>query len=125
MATQTCARSPEDLRARVAAAFVAKNGVGLSGLFLWDGFGQGSAMAPLRDLATLIGEPLVSVDIESYARFRDRDRYYDPRRDSPADAQLEMVIRTVAEQERHVPYEATSRFGLVESGGCWWLQLPF
>lgn len=123
--TQTCARSPEDLRARVATAFAAKNGVGLSGLFLWDGFGQGSAMAPLRELASLIAEPLISVDIEAYARLRDRDRYYDPLYDSREDEPLELVIRTLAEQERRVPYEATSRFGLVENGGCWWLQLPY
>lgn len=123
--TQTCARSPEDLRARVAAAFAARNGVGLSGLFLWNGFGQGSAVAPLRDLAALIAEPLVSVEIDSYARYDEGDRYSDRAYEPMDDAPLEMVIRTVAEQERRVPYEATSRYGLVELGGCWWLQLPY
>ena len=122
--TQTCPISPEDLRDRVEAAFQAKNAVGLSGLFLWDGFGGASAIAPLRELAGLIAEPVVSIEIDSYARYPERDRYY--RRGGAEDPGLvfELVIRTVAEHERRVPYEATSRFEMAENLGCWWLLLP-
>jgi hypothetical protein len=122
--TQTCPTSPEDLRDRVEAAFLANSPVGLSGLFLWDGFGGASAIAPLRELASLTAEPLVSIDIESYARYPDRDRYYRRGgREEPALA-FELVIRTVAEQGRQVPYEATSRFEMNENLRCWWLLLP-
>lgn len=122
--TQTCPTSPEDLRDRVEAAFLAKNPLGLSGLFLWDGFGGASAIAPLRELASLIAEPLVSINIESYARYPERDRY--ARRGGREDPGLafELVIRTVAEKDRQVPYEAVSRFEMAENLGCWWLQLP-
>lgn len=122
--TQTCPISPEDLRDRVEAAFQAKNAVGLSGLFLWDGFGGASAIAPLRELASLIAEPLVSIEIESYARYPERDRYYGRGDAENPGVAFELVIRTVAEQERRVPYEATSRFELAENLGCWWLLLP-
>ena len=122
--TQTCPVSPVDLRDRVEAAFLAKNPVGLSGLFLWDGFAGTSAIAPLRELASLIAEPLVSIEIESYARYPERDRYYGRGGAEDPGAAFELVIRTVAEQERRVPYEATSRFEMAENLGCWWLLLP-
>lgn len=122
--TRTCAVSPEDLRDRVAAAFAAANSIDFSGHFLWDGFGQGSAIAPLRDLAALIREPLLSIDLESLQENnRDRSGYRDARR---ADQGIfELVIRSVGEQERNVPFESIRHFELREQFGCWWLLIPW
>jgi len=123
--TQTCATSADDLRNRVAALLGASNAIGFSGLFLWDGLGQGSAMAPLRDLATLVREPLIAVDLDSTLQFRepdptDRD---DERREG--DERHELVIRTVGEQDRHVPFESVHRYEMREQAGCWWLLIPW
>ncbi|HET9033267.1 MAG TPA: hypothetical protein VFN25_10210 [Dokdonella sp.] len=121
--TQTCAISAEDLRNRVVAAFATANGVSLSGLFLWEGFGQVSAIAALRDLARLIGEPLISVDVESTLQFRERDRYRDRNDRYAGDELHELVIRTVGEQDRNVPYESVRRYDMREQSGCWWLLM--
>ena len=120
---RTCPRSAGDLRDRAAAAFAARSSVSLSGLFLWDGFGQGSAMAPLRELAALVAEPLVSIEIDSFASYP-QDDTYDDEYGKRNDDLLELVIATVGEQERQVPYESIRRFEVVESAGCWWLLLP-
>jgi hypothetical protein len=122
--TQTCATSPEDLRDRVARAFESSNAVSFSGLFLWDGFGQGSALAPLRDLSRIIHEPLTSIELESTPLFRERSRddYRDDRR--RADELFELLVRTISEGDRRVPYESVSHFELREQLGCWWLLLP-
>ena len=122
--TQTCPTSPEDLRNRAVNAFNARNGVGLSGLFLWDGYGQGSSLTPLRELAHLMSGALISIDLDSASAYIDDQRYSElPRRPDDV-ADVELVVRTVAEQERQVPYESVSRFGLIEQSGCWWLRLP-
>jgi hypothetical protein len=123
--TQTCPTSPEDLRERVAAAFGTASGVGLSGLFLWDGFGQGSSMAPLKELAVMMGEPLISIELDSYADAPETVRSPRSRVDAHSPVAHELIIRTMAEQERRVPYEAVRRFGMTETLGCWWLQLPY
>ena len=123
--TQTCATSPEDLRGRVVTAFASANGLSFSGLFLWDGFGHGSAVAPLRDLAALIREPLLSIELESSPQYRDRDRsgYRDARRED--DELFELIIRTVGQQERNVPFESIRHYELSEQRGCWWLLMPW
>lgn len=122
--TQTCAVSPQDLRERAAAAFAATNAVGFSGLFLWDGFGQGSSIAPLRELAVLIREPLIAIDLESSPRFRARDRYRYGDAHSDDEALYELVIRTVGARERNVPFESIRHYELTGSRGCWWLLMP-
>ncbi len=123
--TQTCAISPEDLRDRVAAAFASANAVGFSGLFLWDGFGQGSAIAPLRDLAALIREPLISIDLGSTLQFREPNRYRDREDRYAGDELYELTIRTVGEQDRNVPFESVRRYNMHEQAGCWWLLVPW
>jgi hypothetical protein len=120
--TQTCATSAEDLRDRVARAFDSSNAVSFSGLFLWDGFGQGSAIAPLRDLSSLVHEPLISIELEPAPLLRDRDDYGDYRR--RGEDVLELLIHTNSEGDRRVPFESVSRFELREQLGCWWLLLP-
>lgn len=122
--TQTCATTPAELRERALAAFAASNGVGFSGLFLWDGYGYGSSVAPLKELATMIGEPLISIELDSYANAPDAGRDTLPNVPAPASSTHELVIRTMAEGERRVPYEAVRQFELAESRGCWWLRLP-
>jgi hypothetical protein len=124
MITQTCATSPEDLRNRVAAAFESSNAVTFSGLFLWEGFGQGAAFAPLRDLSRLIHEPLTSIELDStpLLRERGRDDYRDDLR--RGDDLLELLVRTISEGDRRVPYESVNRFEIHEQLGCWWLLLP-
>jgi hypothetical protein len=116
----TCPRSVEELRQRTMAAFAARSSLSLSGLFLWEGFGQGSALAPLRELARLIDEPLISIDIDAYSRDPQRDDYGDAYRER-RDGLLELVVVTVGEQERQIPYESIRRFEVIESAGCWWL----
>ena len=122
--TQTCATSPEDLRDRAVRAFSSANALSFSGLFRWDGFGQTSALAPLRDLSALISQPLISIDLESTRQYPARDR--DGFRRDPRDIEdlYELVIRTVGELQRQVPYESVHRFELGEQWGCWWLLLP-
>ncbi|MGB0133585.1 hypothetical protein [Dokdonella sp.] len=122
--TQTCPTSAEDLRDRVVANFGSGSGVGLSGLFLWDGFGQGSSMAPLKELAIMLGEPLISIELDAYADVADVVHSPRSRVRSTGPISHELVIRTMAEQERRVPYEAVRRFEMTENLGCWWLRLP-
>ena len=84
-------------------------------------------MAPLRELAALVTEPLVSIEIDSFARNPHYDPYYDDYRERARDRDaesLELVVITVGEQARQVPYESIRRFEIVESAGCWWLLLP-
>ena len=121
--TQTCATSPEDLRERALAAFEASSGVGFSGLFLWDGYGYGSSVAPLKDLASLLGEPLISIELDSYANVPAVVHSPRSRTIPPISSSHELVVHTMAEGERRVPFEAVRRFELSESRGCWWLRL--
>ncbi len=123
--TQTCAISAEDLRDRVASAFKSGNAVGFSGLFLWDGFGQGSAIAPLRDLAALIREPLISINLDSTMQFRDSDQYRPRNERYEGDALYEVVIHTVGEHDRNVPFESVRHYEMREQAGCWWLLIPW
>ncbi len=123
--TQTCAISAENLRNRVATAFASANVVSFSGLFLWDGFGQGSAISPLRDLAKLIREPLISIDLDSTLQFHEPDQYRDREDRYAGDELYELVIRTVGEQDRNVPFESVRRYDMREQAGCWWLLMPW
>lgn len=122
--TQTCAVSAQDLRIRVETAFNKANAVGLSGLFLWSGYGQGSAIAALRDLARLIREPLISIDLDTTLQFREPDRYRDREERYSGDELVELIIRTVGQQDRNVPFESVRRYQIREKAGCWWLLMP-
>lgn len=116
--TRTCPTSADELRDRVIAAFNARNAMTLSGLFLWDGHGGGSATAQLQQLARLVAEPLVAVDLGSAGMRESRDDR--PRTD---DDRL-LTIRSAREMDR-VPREAVSEFMLTSRNGCWWLVLPY
>ncbi len=123
--TRTCAVSPQDLRERVAAEFASANAIGFSGLFLWDGFGQGSALAPLRELAALIREPLLSIDLGSSPQHAIGDRYGHQNAHRDDEELLELVIRSVGQQERNLPFESIRHYQLHEQSGCWWLLMPW
>lgn len=123
--TQTCATSAEELRNRVATAFNTASAVGFSGLFLWDGYAQGSAIAALRDLAQLIKEPLISIDLDSTLQFREPDQTRDRRDRYDGDELYELIIRTVGEHDRNVPFESAHRYEMREQAGCWWLLMPW
>ncbi len=117
----SCPASIEELRARAASAFSRRDAIALSGLFLWRGYGNGSAYGILKDLAALVRQPLLALNIEDapdtwptpgYAR-----RYDDraPRQSSSLQLAVivgdaEAIARTA---ERHFP--------LVHQSGCWWL----
>lgn len=116
--TQTCATSPRDLRDRVSAAFDARNAVALSGLVLWNDLARGEATAALRELARLVEEPVMAIDVDRAA-----SAYVDPYRRPALDrAQVMLVVRTARDLD-HVPHEVRTEFDLVDQRGCWWLQL--
>jgi len=81
-------------------------------------------MAPLKELATMLGEPLISVELDSYAEDPDVVPSSSSRIRQTNAMAHELVIKTMAEQERRVPYEAIRRFEMAESQGCWWLRMP-
>ncbi len=111
--TQTCAISPEQLRERVINAFTAGNAIALSGLFLWDGYRGRSSTSHLQDLAKLVVEPLISVEVDT---FTDTSRDQSPLSSS-------LIIRSARGLER-VPLEAITTLRVSTQGGCSWLVLP-
>lgn len=121
--TQTCPISPEDLRTRVAAAFASRDAVSLSGLFLWGGHSRGSASASLRDLSTLLGEPLISIDIEADGIEASTQSDSGSRATHDPPPVHVLVIRSGREMDR-VPREAVTRYAMTARQGCWWLRLP-
>ncbi len=115
----TCAVSAGELRDRVADAFAARNALAFSGLLLWDGYRRGEATPLLQELARLVVEPLLAIDIENDGG---RDSHlYDRYREVVPRPTWSLVIRTARDVDR-VPHEAQTRFTLADHGGCWWLQ---
>ena len=115
--THTCAISATELRERVADAFAARNALAFSGLLLWDGYRRGEATPLLQDLARLVVEPLVAIEIDGDAR---RSGFADESRRDAARSPWSLTIRTARDLDR-VPHEAQTRFALADHGGCWWL----
>lgn len=107
--TQTCPTSADDLKQRIGTAFATRNAVGLSGLFLWEGHTGGSSTAALRDMANLVREPLIAIDLD------EGEAQHSP--------SASVSIRTTREMDR-VPREAVTRYESHMRQGCWWLMLP-
>lgn len=122
--TQTCPVSADDLLRRARAAFDSKQAVAFSGLILWNGMGQGSSIAALRELAVLVSEPLLSMDLE-YEAWADFPQSRQPRFAREAPPALGLVVRTVSEHDNQVPFESVLRFDVADADGCWWLLMPW
>jgi hypothetical protein len=121
-----CAGSPEALRQAVAGAFATRDVNQFAGLVLWRGMDQGSARATLRSLAEWLKQPLTGIAIARAAG--------PPLANAPLDSQPVTTsgqpagASSVAEPaptgfdiSTGGADGATRDFGLVESGGCWWL----
>jgi hypothetical protein len=121
-----CAASPEALRQAIAGAFAARDVNQLAGLILWRGMDQGSARTTLRSLAAWLKQPLTGI---AFARvtgppFADTDSAPPPVTSSgePASASSVTELPPTGFGISTGGVDGVTRnFGLVESGGCWWL----
>jgi hypothetical protein len=120
-----CAGSPQALRQAIAGAFAAHDVNQLAGLILWNGMGQNSARATLRALAAWLKQPLTGIAIARAAGPPLADANAGP---SPASTTEPASASSVAASPptgfdiSTGGVDGTTRdFGLVESGGCWWL----
>ena len=121
-----CAGSPQALRQAIADAFTARDVNRLAGLLLWNGMDQASARASMRALADWMKQPLTGI-----ASTRATGPPF-----AAAGSSAPTVAATAgpaaASSAAALPPTgfdvstggvdgATRDFGLVESGGCWWL----
>lgn len=121
-----CAASPEALRQAVAGAFATRDVNQLAGLILWRGMDQNSARTTLRSLAAWLKQPLTGIAFTRAAGppFADSDSAPLPVTSSgaPASASSVAALPPTGFGVSTGGVEGTTRdFGLVESGGCWWL----
>ena len=122
-----CAGSPEALRQAIAGAFAVHDVNQLAGLILWSGMDQGSARATLRSLAAWLKQPLTGIAFTPATGppFADSDDAEPPpvdTTDGPASASsVAAPVPTGIDVSTGGVDGATRNFGLVESGGCWWL----
>lgn len=121
-----CAGSPEALRQAIAGAFAARDVNQLAGLILWRGMDQGSARATLRSLAAWLKQPLTGIAFTRATGLPLADTDPDPplaaTTSEPASASsVTSPPPTGFDVSTGGVDGATRDFGLVESGGCWWL----
>ncbi len=121
-----CATSPEALRQAIARAFAAHDVNQLAGLILWYGMDQGSARTALRSLSAWLKQPLTGIAVTRAAGppFADADSGPPPVTTSGEPASASSVAAlppTSLDVSTGGVDGATRDFGLVESGGCWWL----
>ena len=120
-----CAASPQALRQAIAGAFAARDVNQFAGLILWRGMDQGSARNTLRSLAGWLKQPLTGIVSTRAAGPPMADA-------SPAPPSGASTTGPATASSISAPpmgfgistggVEGTTRdFGLVESGGCWWL----
>jgi hypothetical protein len=124
--SSVCAASPEALRQAIAGAFATHDVNQLAGLILWSGMDQGSARATLRSLAAWLKQPLTGIAFTRAAGPPFADSDVDPlpaaTADGPASASsITAPPPTGFDVSTGGVDGATRDFGLVESGGCWWL----
>lgn len=121
-----CAGSPQALRQAIAGAFATRDVNQLAGLILWKGMDQNSARATLRALAAWLKQPLTGIAITRAAGppIAESDPSPVPVSSSGAPASASSVAASppTGFDVSTGGVDGTSRdFGLVESGGCWWL----
>ena len=121
-----CAASPEALRQAISGAFAAHDVNQLAGLILWHGMDQGSARTTLRSLAAWLKQPLTGIAFTRAAGppFTDTDSGPSPVTTSgePAGASSVAAAPPTGFGVSTGGVDGTTRdFGLIESGGCWWL----
>ncbi|HXE67087.1 MAG TPA: DUF4124 domain-containing protein [Rhodanobacteraceae bacterium] len=121
-----CAGSPQALRQAIAGAFATRDVNQLAGLILWNGMDQDSARSALRSLATWLKQPLTGIAVARAAGppFADADAGAPPAASTAGPARASSVAASppTGFDISTGGVDGTTRdFGLVESGGCWWL----
>lgn len=121
-----CAGSPQALRQAIAGAFAARDVNQLAGLILWNGMDQESARATLRALSAWLKQPLTGIAFMRATGSPLADTNAGPppvaSTSGPAGASSVTASPPVGFDVSTGGVEGTTRdFGLVESGGCWWL----
>jgi len=120
-----CPASPEALRQAIAGAFATRDVNQLAGLILWRGMDQGSARATLRSLAAWLKQPLTGIAFMRAAGppFEDTNSGPPPVASTAEPAAISSVAAPPTGFDVSTGgVEGTTRdFGLIESGGCWWL----
>lgn len=121
-----CAASPEALRQAITGAFATRDVNQLAGLILWRGMDQSSARATLRALAAWLKQPLTGVAFMRATGLPLADANAGP---PPAASTAEPAGTSSAPMPPPTGFDVstggvdgtTRDFGLLESGGCWWL----
>ena len=121
-----CAASPQALREAIAGAFASHDVNQLAGLMVWRGVGQASARASLESLARWLRQPLSGI-AATYANGPPAPggTAATPGPDSAAPATASSAAATGALTGLAVSTGggdgSTRDFGVMQSGGCWWL----
>jgi hypothetical protein len=121
-----CAASPDALQQAIAGAFTTHDVNQLAGLILWSGMDQGSARATLRSLAAWLKQPLTGI---AFTRATgpppagtDPDLPPAATTGEPSSASSATASPPTGVDVSIGGVDGATRdFGLVESGGCWWL----
>ena len=138
---QRCAADPAALRRQVLEAFARHHPNRLAGLMLWDDYGERGAMERMRDLRSLVDQPLLDLQedpesaqptaaaAEPAASIYDasrplRDQLEDPaaRTSDPSGAQDPQAL--VASTRDVDGSRRDTRFPVARRAGCLWLLPP-
>lgn len=116
----TCVASPQALRRSIAEAFTRHDVNRLAGLLLWRSMDQASARSALRGLTEWLKQPLAGIAIAYAAGPPPGDGDVSATASgNPASASS--AAQTPTGFEISTGGGGTRDFGIVESGGCWWL----
>jgi hypothetical protein len=115
-----CATSPQALRLSITDAFAAHDVNRLAGLILWRGMDQASARASLHALSQWLKQPLIGIAVAYPTGPPPAGIAATPPTSAAGgrDDNLDGAVPTAFEISTR---GATRDFGVIESGGCWWL----
>jgi hypothetical protein len=121
-----CAGSPQALRQAIAGVFATRDVNQLAGLILWNGMDQDSARAALRALAAWLKQPLTGIAVARAEGppLADTNAGAPPVASTAGPARASSITASppTGFDISTGGVDGTTRdFGLVESGGCWWL----